>query len=189
MFIRNLANTVLVLSLATAPVWAPIGIHYSFLNEESKKIENIPKLIQNIDNIETKADNFFSDGFLTSNESMELYDDLDQLDFYNALHDSLNFTTKEGAELNYGLSNIKQKLFAVYLSPDPYSITVTAKDGRSYQMELSGKDLEQSDIADTLRQTLDTFKKYVQSGEYRTLVGPLSPVERAIQFLAGLAKD
>lgn len=176
----------LLVSLVTFPVWLPASIHNLANRNEIDKIEKVPAVVQKIEDIEDMAGEYFKDDFLTRDEYRSLSNAIFRLDSYDVLHAWINRTTETGVDIGIKLWQVENEL---PIGHDQHIITVEAVDGNQYQIELYGKDLSESDLVTRTNDVLAELKDYVQTEEYKTFFGPLSPLQRLGTVLYGLVSD
>jgi len=152
--------------------------HYIPKQYEQRKIDNIPQVVQQTEQTRDKVRGYFSDGFITPGEASDLYWICRNAIDSRTLKDSQYLTTQQGARISSKLFEMRHEF-----QPEQNRVTIPDQNGRTYEIEVAGKDVSGSDIGAKLDTLLRNYASYLQTAEYRHLVNPISPQERLGRYV------
>lgn len=156
--------------------------HYIPKHYEQRKTNNIPQLVQQIEQTREKVRGYFNDRFITPDEASDLYWVCKSASDSGSLRDSQRLTTQEGVRISSGLFEMCHEF-----KPEQNKVIIADQNGRKYEIAIAGKDVSNSNLGTKLDELLGDYASYLQTQDYRNLVHPLNPQERlwryAIVFL------
>ena len=143
---------------------------------ESRKISDVPSTVIELQLLRDRVQSYLSDGFVTPDESFELYRICRHVHDEGLFRDSQRLSTSTGSE-------ISRKLFMMrhdFRDFKRYPVPVEGFDGRHYPVVVTGMRVEDSgETIDLLSRAID----YVGSDEFSEFYGPIELGERARRHL------
>ena len=162
-----------IVAIAAAGITLIASIHPTLKYFEAKNLSRIPQLVEEAKQTSERVREYFSDGFITPEESNDLYQICINVWEDRILHNSEQLITRQGNRITLGLYYIRDDF-----RPERTTINVEDETGRTYPVTSYVKDVSDSDLYSRIDGLLGDYISYLESEEFRNFVEPMNLKER-----------